>query len=58
MLIKNGALVYRSKALATWKENHKIEKLVWLTNLLDLNPIENVWKILKDCEQKKCRPKN
>ena len=31
---------------------------MWPTNLPDLNPIKNVWKMLKDCVQKKCRLKN
>ena len=37
---------------------HNIEKLIWPTNSPNLNPIENFWKMLKDCVQKKRRPKN
>ena len=58
MLIEDGVLVYRNKAPTTSRKNHKIEKLLWPANLLDLNSIENVWKMLKDCMQKKCRLKN
>ena len=56
--MEDGAPIHRSKALVTSRENHKIEKLMWPTNSPNLNPIENVWKMLKDCVQKKCKPKN
>ena len=55
--MKNGAHICRSKALATWRENHSSEKLVWPPDLPDLNPIENVWKMLKDCVQKNVGPR-
>ena len=42
VLMEDGALVHRSKAPATWRVNHNIEKLVWPANSPDLNPIENV----------------
>ena len=29
VLMEDGAPIYRSKAPATWKVNHNIEKLVW-----------------------------
>ena len=56
--MEDGAPIHRNKASTTWRANHNIEKLVWPTNLPNLKPIENVWKILKDCVQKKRRPKN
>ena len=58
VLMEDDAPVHRSKAPSTWRANHNIEKLVWPTNSPDLNPTENVWKMLKDCVQKKRRPKN
>ena len=58
VLMEDSAPVHRSKAPATWRANHNIEKLVWPANSPDLNPIENVWKMLKDCVQKNHRPKN
>ena len=42
VLMEDGAPIHRSKAPATWRENHKIEKLVWLANSPNLNPIENI----------------
>ena len=33
-------------------------KITWPTNSPDLNPIENVWMILKDHVQNRPRPKN
>ena len=49
VLMEDGAPVHRDKAPATWRANHNIEKLVWLTNSPNLNFIENIWKMLKDC---------
>ena len=42
VLMKDGNPTHRSKTSAIRRENHKIEKLVWSANLVDLNPIENV----------------
>ena len=47
--MEDGAPIHRGKALTTWRENHKIKKLVWPTNSPNLNTIENIWKMLKDC---------
>ena len=35
-----------------------MKRLQWLTNSPDLNPIENLWKILKDVVQKEFLPRN
>jgi hypothetical protein len=58
VLMEDGVLVHRSKVPASWRESHKIEKIVWPPNPPDLNSIENLWKMLKEAVQKKCRPKN
>ena len=58
VLMEDGAPLHKSKVAANWRETHRIEKIVWPPNSPDLNPIENMWKLLKDALQKKRRPKN
>jgi hypothetical protein len=48
VLMEDGVLIYRSKVPKDWKENHDLKKIEWPTQLLDLNSIKNVWKLLKD----------
>jgi hypothetical protein len=51
ILMEDGAPVHRSKAPEEWRKLRLIEKLDWLANSHDLNPLENVWKLLKDAIQ-------
>jgi transposase len=51
ILMEDGARVHRSKAHEEWRKSHLVEKLEWPTNSLDLNPLENVWKLLKNAVQ-------
>jgi len=51
LLMEDGALVHRSKLCEEWRQTHLLEKLDWPTNSPNFNPIENLWKILKDVVQ-------
>jgi hypothetical protein len=46
ILMEDGAPVYCSKAFKEWIKLCLKEKLDWPTNSFDLNPLENVWKLL------------
>ena len=52
ILMEDGALVHRS----SWRRAHGIEKLFWPANSPDLNPIENVWMVVKDLFKHHSRP--
>jgi hypothetical protein len=51
ILMEDGAPVHQSKVPEEWRKLHLIEKLEWPTNSRDLNPLEKVWKLLKDAIQ-------
>lgn len=59
ILMDDGASIHRSKVPKEWRELHKLEKLDWLAQSPDLNPIENIWKQMKDhVQNRKQRVKN
>ena len=43
------ALWHNSKLVQTFMRENKIKVLDWLGNSPELNPIENLWYILKNC---------
>lgn len=57
-LMEDGAPVHRSLAPKAWREERGVEKLEWPAQSPDLNPIENIWRVLKDDVQLRLRPKN
>jgi len=58
ILMEDGAPVHHGKVLELWRKAHGIAKLQWLPNSLDLNPIENLWKIMKDFLYHHKKPSN
>ena len=50
--------VHQSKYSRSWRQAHGMEKLVWPTNSHDLNPIENLQKIVQDLLCHHNMPKN
>ena len=57
-LMEDGAPVHRSKLAQQWRIAYGIQKLNWPPNSLDLNPIENLWKLVKDLLRHHNRPRN
>ena len=44
----DSAAINRAKKVKIWISSNDVDQLSWPTNSLDLNPIENLWKDLKN----------
>ena len=53
----DSAPCHRSKKVKKWHQENQVRQLVWPGNSPDLNPIENLWAILKQKVRNK-EPKN
>lgn len=49
---QDNAPIHTAKIVTKWFEEKNIETINWPANSPDLNPIENIWRLLKDNIQK------
>lgn len=58
ILMEDGALVHHSIVQKDQKEKLGLKKFEWPANSLDLNPIENMWKQVKNQVKQRNRLQN
>ena len=47
VLMEDGAPIHRSNAPKIWRQKRRLKKLDWPPSSPDLNPIENLWYLMK-----------
>ena len=50
---QDNAPIHTSRATKEWLRTNKIATIDWPVNSPDLDPTENIWKLLKDNIQKR-----
>ncbi|GAN00939.1 hypothetical protein MAM1_0003d00367 [Mucor ambiguus] len=48
VLMEDGASIHQAAPANQWREERGVSKLIWPTQSPDMNPIQNVWKTMKD----------
>ncbi|MBW0567071.1 hypothetical protein O181_106786 [Austropuccinia psidii MF-1] len=56
LLMDDNAPIHTAQASTNWRNWHDIIKLNWPAHSPDLNPIENVWKVMKSQISKLYQP--
>ncbi|MBW0573529.1 hypothetical protein O181_113244 [Austropuccinia psidii MF-1] len=56
IVMEDNAPIHTATLSNQWHQQHGIRKMQWTAHSPDLNPIENVWKIMKSAIRKLYQP--